>query len=105
VTLNGAPLGIERLGFAVAVIPGKVTVQVRPPEGEPVVREASIGPAESQTITISLLKRPEPVVIVAPPPPPPPPRFAPPPPRPPAPPSLGRRAPRAAPVPGRRRAR
>jgi hypothetical protein len=71
VTLNGAPLAPERVGVAVAVVPGKVVVEVRPPEGAPVVREASIAAAESQTITFSLFKRPEPVVIVAAPPPPP----------------------------------
>lgn len=69
VTLNGAPLAVERLGFAVAVAPGKVTVQVRPPADAVIVREATLAATESQTITITRARRPAPVVTLLLPPP------------------------------------
>jgi hypothetical protein len=67
VKVNGAPLAIDALGHAVAVTPGPVTVEVRAPGAEPIVREASIGAAEAQTITIALARPVAPVIIVAPP--------------------------------------
>ncbi len=73
VTLNGAPLAMERLGLPVAVAPGKIVVELRSPSGSKVTRETIVAAAESRTLTLALAARPQaPIVIMAPPPPPPP---------------------------------
>ncbi len=71
VTLAGAPLAPERLGFAVPVAPGTVTVVVRPPGGPPLERSAAVVAGESRTLTFAPPRPAGPVVIVAPAPPPP----------------------------------
>jgi len=70
VTLNGTRLAPERIGSAVAVAPGQVIVEVRPPDGPTVRREVTVAAAESQTLTLGLAQRPQaPVVVAAAPPP------------------------------------
>lgn len=71
VTINGARLPPERIGYPVPVKPGKIIVRVAPPAGaaiDPIEREVTIGPGEVQTVAVSV-PRPvavEKVVVVAP---------------------------------------
>lgn len=53
VTLNGAPLGAERLGVPVAVQPGKMTVEATHAGDKPVRREITIGAGETRTVAIA----------------------------------------------------
>ncbi|MFS8065062.1 MAG: tetratricopeptide repeat protein [Byssovorax sp.] len=53
VTLNGAPLGAERLGVAVAVQPGTMTIEATHPGDKPVRREITIGAGETKTVAIA----------------------------------------------------
>jgi hypothetical protein len=68
VTLDGKELPAGRRGQPVAVTPGRVTVEVRFPGAEPVVREASVAAAEAQTITFSPPRKPETRLVIQAPP-------------------------------------
>jgi hypothetical protein len=53
VTLDGAPLGAERLGVPVAVQPGKMTIEATHAGDKPVRREVTIGAGETKTVAIA----------------------------------------------------
>ena len=53
VTLNGAPLGAERIGVPVAVQPGKMTIEATHAGDTPVRREVTIGAGETRTVAIA----------------------------------------------------
>jgi Tetratricopeptide repeat len=53
VTLNGAPLGAERLGVPVAVLPGATTIEATHAGDRPVRREITIGVGETKTVAIA----------------------------------------------------
>ena len=52
VTLDGAPLGAERLGVPVAVQPGTLTIEATHAGDKPVRREVTIGAGETKTVAI-----------------------------------------------------
>lgn len=53
VTLDGAPLGAERLGVPVAVQPGTMTIEATHAGDKPVRREITIGAGETKTVAIA----------------------------------------------------
>ena len=53
VTLDGAPLGAERLGVPVAVQPGTMTIVATHAGDNPVRREVTIGAGETKTVAIA----------------------------------------------------
>jgi tetratricopeptide repeat protein len=53
VTLDGAPLGAERLGVPVAVQPGTMTIEATHTGDNPVRREITVGAGETRTVAIA----------------------------------------------------
>lgn len=53
VTLDGAPLGADRLGVPVAVQPGTMTIEATHAGDKPVRREVTIGAGETKTVAIA----------------------------------------------------
>ncbi len=52
VTLNGTALPTERLGVAIAVLPGKVVVEVEPAKGAKMQREETVAGGQTKTIIV-----------------------------------------------------
>jgi hypothetical protein len=63
VTVAGRPIGLERLGSPIPVMPGTVSIRATAPGVEPVFREVQVRAGESKAVAISLtpssLRRPE----------------------------------------------
>lgn len=53
VTLNGAPLAVERVGAPVAVEPGTIVIEASRPGSAPSRREVTIGAGETKTVAFS----------------------------------------------------